>query len=95
MDYLNRLEQDNVPETMHDYRPSHFRRPSWLIEAAEAADQEWKRYDETLERELFAPETEIHEPDYRLIENSRLVAEWFSWWYGQCYNRYMKRLRGE
>ena len=74
MDYLNRLEQDNVPETWHDYKPSHFKRPAYLIEAAEAVDLAWHEYDDLVNDEIFNEEDECT-PCYELVTAARERAE--------------------
>ena len=74
MDYLDRLEQDNVPETWHDYKPSHFKRPLYLIEAAEAVDHAWEVYDAIVEYEIFNSEYEYREPRYELVTASLVLS---------------------
>ena len=89
MDYLDRLEQQNEPETFHDMRPSHPMRPSWLIEAAEAADQAWRDYDAVIEAEIYSDhpnykriEDACNEADRISREYSRLWTQW-NWERGQ------------
>ena len=93
-DHLNRLEQDNRPETFFDQRPSYPSRPRYLTVARWDADRRWKLYDEIVEREIHAPEAEMREPDYRLIENTLKSAEFGEWWYARCWTRW-QRERGE
>ena len=84
MDYLNRLEpQYNEKESWHDMRPSHPMRPSYLIEAAEAADQAWQRYDEILEAEIYSDHPNYKRVEAALNEADRLGQkyrmEWDKW----------------
>ena len=88
MDYLNRLEQDNHPETWHDYKPNHFKRPLYLIEAAELADKAWKFYDEVIEDELFSTEYEWRAPRYDLVEQARELAEEAAAHYSEMWERW-------
>ena len=53
MDYLSRLPEDRTPETFHDYKPSHYQRPSYLIEAAaEFYSQQYERWQAELAEQL-------------------------------------------
>ena len=93
MDYLDRLDtQYNTPETWHDHRPSHFKRPAWLIEAAEAADQAWLDHDQFIESELFGCEFTLCDPRYELISEAREAAEEAAAHYSEMYERWQKEL---
>ena len=88
MDYLNRLEQDNVPETWHDYKPSHFKRPDYLIEAACAVDFAWKAYDSIIEFEIFASESEYRKSEYVLVTAARDAANEAAAHYSKMWERW-------
>ena len=91
MDYLDRLETDNVPETWHDYKPSHFKRPLYLILAAAEVDQAWKAYDAVIELEIFA--TVWHcKPQYELVTAAREIAEQAAAHYSEQWERWQKEL---
>ena len=94
MDYLDRLDtQYNTPETMHDYKPSHFKRPLYLIEAAEAADRAWAAYDAIIEDEIYASEHhEYREPIYGLVTEAREAAEEAAAHYSKMWERWQKEL---
>ena len=87
MDYLDRLEQDNVPETWHDYKPSHFKRPDYLIEAAEAVDKAWSEYDGIVIDEIFAEEDD-YAPCYELVMMARKLAEKAAAHYSKMWERW-------
>ena len=93
MDYLNRLEQDNVPETWHDYKPSHFKRPDYLLAAADAVDQAWRDYDAVVAIEIFTSEIEYREPRYELVTEARERAEEAAAHYSAMWERWQKELK--
>ena len=95
MDYTNRLYQDNTPESFHDFKPTHSKRPGYLIEAAEAVDNAWKIYDLVIEDELFASQYEYRKPRYEKVKAARERAEELGTVYSAQYNKWMKELRGE
>ena len=89
MDYLDRLDtQYNTPETMHDYRPSHFKRPAWLIEAAELVDEAWRYYDFIVEHEIFASNYEYRKPQYNRVTEARERAEQAASHYSKMWERW-------
>ena len=93
MDYLDRLEpQYSDKETFHDYKPTHNLRPSWLIDAAEAADEAWRDYDTIIEDELFSMNIEYRAPRYDLVEQARELAEEAAEFYSQQYERWQAEL---
>ena len=92
MDYLSRLPEDRTPETFHDFRPSHYQRPSYLIEAADIADRAWKAYDEVIEDELFSLDNEYRQPRYDLVEQARELAEEAATFYSEQYQRWQDEL---
>ena len=94
MDYLNRLEQDNVPETWHDYKPSHFKRPDYLLAAAEAVDQAWRYYDAIVEDEIFASEYWHRQPCYGLVTAAMRVAEHAAAHYSKMWERWCAEVAG-
>ena len=83
MDYLDRLEVDNKPETIHDQRPSHPNRPQYLLDAADVRDEMWSTHNAIIMEEIY--NTEMREPDYSRIEQARLDAEAASREYSQLY----------
>ena len=89
MDYLDRLEQDNVPETWHDYKPTHFKRPAYLIEAAEEVDQAWSEYDAVVEFEIFS-EQNYFTPRFHLVTKARMLALRAAARYSKMYERWSK-----
>ena len=92
-DYLDRLDtQYNTPETMHDYRPSHFKRPAWLIEAAEAADDAWAAYDTIIVDEILSSDYEWRQPRYELVTAAREIAEEAAAHYSEMWERWNKEL---
>ena len=88
MDYLDRLEQDNVPETWHDYKPSHFKRPLWLVEAAEAVDHAWHEYDAVVEDEIFNFDYQYREPRYQRVTALRETALHAAFHYSKMWERW-------
>ena len=88
MDYLNRLEQDNEPETWHDYKPSHFKRPMWLLKAATEVEVAWKRYDLIIKEEIFASETEYRKPRYERVTAARDTANEAAAHYSKMWERW-------
>ena len=94
MDYLNRLEQDNVPETWHDYKPSHFKRPAYLVEAAEAADDAWAAYDTIIVDEILNSEYDWRQPRYELVTAAKAIAEQAAAHYSAMWERWSAEVAG-
>ena len=87
-DYLDRLDTQDVPETWHDYKPSHFKRPAYLIEAAELVDIAWKRYDTIVEDEIFAKGYIWLSPRYELVAEARELAKEAAAHYSKMWERW-------
>ena len=94
MDYLDRLEQDNVPETWHDYKPTHYKRPAYLIEAAEAADDAWAAYDTIVEDEIYGSDFIILTPRYELVMFAFKFAEEAAAHYSKMWERWSAEVAG-
>ena len=94
MDYLDRLETDNVPETWHDHKPSHFKRPAYLIEAAEAADDAWAAYDTIIVDEILNSEYDWRQPRYELVTAARAIAEQAAAHYSAMWERWSAEVAG-
>ena len=95
MDYTDRLEKDNVPESAHTIYPQSAKRPLYLIVAAKAVDMAWKWYDNLVEHEIFANEHSLREPRYELITKARENAEAAQVEYSAQWERWNKEVAAQ
>ena len=94
-DYLNRLEQDNVPETAHNIYPQACKRPAYLIVAAEAVDDAWAAYDVIIMDEIYSSELEYRKPRYELVTAAREIAEKAQSHYSAQWERWQKEVAAQ